>query len=84
MDTLPCIASKLVLCKISAGGKWQREKGDIRVVSTTYISEQLNGCFDETGKEQSDKDETSQQHPRGLKFLLREQDDHEDNKEQSK
>jgi hypothetical protein len=54
------------------------------VVGTTYISEKLNGCFDETGKEQSDQDKTSQQHPCRLEFLLREQDDHEDDEEQSK
>lgn len=49
----------------------------------TYIAEELNGCFDESSEEESDEDEGAQKHPGRLQFILRQQDDHDDNEEQS-
>ena len=49
----------------------------------TYVAEELNGCFNESSEEESDEDEGAQEHPGRLQFILRQQNDHDDNEEQS-
>lgn len=49
----------------------------------TYIAEELNGCFNESSEEESDENKRAQEHPGRLHFILRQQNDHDDNEEQS-